>query len=414
MRMFLLIYPGWVSNIQINSAVAETRSDGPRLSGQAGGKAGEAGDAEGSIGDAAQRSQSFDTAGQSQDGGFARTLHIFAEDGMRIIRSRAPVRVCDMGGWTDTWFCKRGAVLSLAVDLYTHVRLVGNDTGDIHIFSEDLDQSTEIKDFRKIEYDGNLDLLKAAVKRTGLETGADIFVRADSPPGCGTGTSASVAVATLGALALFSGKHLLPYQVAELAHALETEELGMESGVQDQYAAAFGGIAFMEIDYPRVRFSQLRLNDAVLCELEERMILVYIGTRRSSDMHLRVVEQSRRGDKQIHRAFDELTSAAREMVDALTTGDIDSAAALMNRNWGAQKQLHPEMTSAAVDELEKVAFENGAAGFKLNGAGGGGSAAILASPGREQELRTTLSNGGYTLLPCKLNFKGLQAWEYEK
>jgi len=330
---------------------------------------------------------------------------------MKTIRSRAPVRVCDMGGWTDTWFCKRGAVLSLSVDLYTHVRLVENNSSDIRIISEDLDQSTEIKDYRRIEYDGNLDILKAAVKRMGLEVGANIYVRADSPPGCGTGTSASVAVATLGALAHFSGKNLLPYQVAELAHALETEELGMESGVQDQYAAAFGGVNFMEIEYPRVRISQLRISPGTICELEERLFVVYLGSRSSSDMHLLVVEHYRKGDKKTHRAFDELTSSARGMVDALTAGRLDRAAELMNRNSRAQKDLHPQMAPPAVEQVERLAFAHGAAGFKLNGAGGGGSATILAAPGREHELHTALLNENVRILPCKLNFNGLQTWE---
>ncbi|MFH1539794.1 MAG: hypothetical protein ABIH66_12645 [bacterium] len=330
---------------------------------------------------------------------------------MRSIRSRAPVRVCDMGGWTDTWFCKRGVVLSLAVDLYTHVRLVENESSDIRIISEDLDRKAEIKDFRKIEYDGNLDLLKAAVKRMGLSVGADIHIRADSPPGCGTGTSASVAVATLGALAHFSGRHMLPYQIAELAHALETEELGMESGVQDQYAAAFGGISFMEIDYPRVRISQLRVEERTVCELEERMFVVYLGTRSSSDMHVRVVERYRKGDKQIHGAFDELTAVAYGMVDALTTGDLDAAGELMNRNWAAQARLHPEMTTQRIEDVCGLALAHGAVGFKVNGAGGGGSAVILSGAGREHELRTALTENDFTLLPCKLNFAGLQTWE---
>jgi D-glycero-alpha-D-manno-heptose-7-phosphate kinase len=316
-----------------------------------------------------------------------------------------------MGGWTDTWFCKRGVVLNIAVDLYTHVRLVENSISDIRIISEDLDITAEIKDYRKIEYDGNLDLLKAAVKRMGIASGMDIHVRADSPPGCGTGTSASVAVAMLGALARFTGRPMLAYQVAELAHALETEELGMESGVQDQYAAAFGGISFMEIDYPRVRISQLRIEDRTLCELEERLFVVYLVSRSSSDMHRRVVERYRKGDKQIHSAFDELAASAYEMCDALTGGNLDRAGTLMNRNWRAQQQLHDNMTTPAIEALSRIAEEHGAVGFKVNGAGGGGSAVILSAAGREHELRSALLESKAHLLPCKLNFHGLQTWE---
>ena len=127
-----------------------------------------------------------------------------------IVFSRAPVRVCDIGGWTDTWFCNKGAVFNFCVDLYSYVRIVKNNTEKINIISENLDLSTEIINYRKIEYDGILDLLKAAVKRMQIKTGLDIFVRADAPPGCGTGTSASVAVSLIAALARYSNKFLVP------------------------------------------------------------------------------------------------------------------------------------------------------------------------------------------------------------
>ena len=61
--------------------------------------------------------------------------------------------------------------------------------------------------------------------------------------------------------------------------------------------------------------------------------------------------------------------------------------------------------------VEELALGHGATGFKVNGAGGGGSAVILSAAGREHELRTTLLKNNIPLLPCKLNFKGLQTWE---
>ena len=186
----------------------------------------------------------------------------------KVIFSRAPVRICDVGGWTDTWFYKKGAVFNFCVDLYSYVRIIENNTEKINIISENLDLSTEIMNYRKIEYDGILDLLKAAVKRMEINVGLDIFVRADAPPGCGTGTSASVAVALIAALARYSNKFLVPYEIAELAHKLETEELNVESGVQDQYAAAYGGINFMEIDYPKVKLTKIEIDENRILELE--------------------------------------------------------------------------------------------------------------------------------------------------
>lgn len=327
---------------------------------------------------------------------------------MKVIYSRAPVRVCDIGGWTDTWFYKQGAVINFCVDLYSYIRLVENNSISINIISENLDLNAKIKDYRQIEYDGILDLLKAAVKRMEIKSGLDIYARSDAPPSCGTGTSASIAVALIGALSKFSDKYLSPYQIAELAHKLETEELGLESGVQDQYAAAFGGINFMEINYPIVKISNIKVDNKRIFELESQMILVYFGSRSSSEMHLQVIQNFREGNESTIKAFDMLKESAYEMVRAINSEDIYEVGEIMNKNWESQKALHSMMTPPIIKKTEKLAFQNGAIGFKCNGAGGGGSAVILAEKGCEYDLKKALLKEELILLPCKLNFKGLE------
>ncbi|MHA1146730.1 MAG: GHMP family kinase ATP-binding protein [Promethearchaeota archaeon] len=327
-----------------------------------------------------------------------------------MVFSRAPVRIGDIGGWTDTWFYKKGAVLSFCVDLYSYVRIEENHTDSINIFSENLDLTTEIKNYRKIEYDGILDLLKAAVKRMEIKTGLNIYVRADAPPGCGTGTSASVAVSLISALARYSNKYLVPHEIAEIAHKLETEELGLESGVQDQYAAAYGGVNFMEIKYPSVKLSNIQLSRKRICELESQFILIYLSSRSSDEMHKAVISNFTKRDKDTLDSFKTIKSCAYEMKQAIISADIDVLGDIMNTNWEAQKKLHPLMVNPIIEKTERIAKENGAIGFKCNGAGGGGSAVILAGVGNEYNLKKKLVENGLTLLPCKLNHDGVETW----
>lgn len=328
-----------------------------------------------------------------------------------IFFSRAPVRICDLGGWTDTWYYKQGAVFNFAVDLYSYVRVVKNDTDKIRINSENLDISTEIQNYRKIEYDGILDLLKAAVKRMDIKEGLDIYVRADAPPGCGTGTSASVAVALIAALARYSDKYLVSHDIAELAHKLETEELNLESGVQDQYAAAYGGINFMEINYPSVKISNININPKRIYELESQFILVYLSSRSSSEMHKAVIKNYQNGIKDTVDAFEIMKKCACEMKKAIFSEDIKEMGNIINKNWEAQKMLHPLMINAIIEKAEKIAKKHGAIGFKINGAGGGGSAIILADVGYEYKLKKSLIENGFSVLPCKMCFNGVQTWE---
>ncbi|MFX0058002.1 MAG: hypothetical protein ACFE85_06615 [Candidatus Hodarchaeota archaeon] len=325
------------------------------------------------------------------------------------IYSRAPVRICDIGGWTDTWFCKNGAVFNICVDLYSYVRIVENDLNKIRIYSDNLELNTEIKNLNKIEYDGTLDLLKAAVKRMSIKKGIDIYVRAESPPGSGTGTSASVAVSLIAALAKYLKIDLNNYEIAKLAHKLEIEELKLESGVQDQYAAAYGGINFMEIDYPSVKIYSIDLDESIKYELERQLILVYLSSRSSSEMHKAVIENYLNNNSNTLESFQIMKDCAYEMKTAIKSNLVD-VGDVINRNWEAQKKLHPLMVNPAIAHLERLVKDYGAIGFKCNGAGGGGSATILAGVGNEYILSKEIIKAGYKILPCKLSFKGVSCY----
>ena len=327
-----------------------------------------------------------------------------------IIFSRAPVRICDIGGWTDTWFCPNGAVFNICVDLYTYVRIVPSNNNSINIISENLNLQTKIDNLMKIEYDGNLDLVKSAVKRMGIKKGLNIFVRTEVPPGCGTGTSASIAVALIAALAKFSEKKLKIEEIASLAHKLEVEELKLESGIQDQYAVAFGGINFMEISYPSVKVTPITINNTKICELESQFILIFINSRSSSEMHRAVIENYKKKDTATLKSFKIIKNCAHEMKKAINAKDLVYMGELMNKNWSAQKSLHNLMVNSLINKAENISINNGALGFKLNGAGGGGSATVLAAVGKEYELKKALTKNGFQLLPISLNFKGVQTW----
>jgi len=328
-----------------------------------------------------------------------------------MILSRAPVRICDIGGWTDTWFFPNGAIFNICVDLYTYVRLVKNHSNEIKIISENLNQQTIIKDVSNIEFNGNLDLVKAVVKRMNVKAGLDIFIRADAPPGCGTGTSASVSVSLIAALAELLNKNLDRMEIARIAHEIEIKELELESGIQDQYAAALGGINFMEINYPLANVYPLELDVSKICQLESQLLLVYINSRSSDELHKAVIENYKQGDDSTHNALETIKRCAYEMKKALILDNLENMGEIMNRNWAAQKKLHPLMNNPIIQKIENISRENGAIGFKLNGAGGGGSATILAGIGSEYNLKKKLIQNELQLLPIKLDFKGVQTWK---
>jgi len=336
-------------------------------------------------------------------------------------RARAPVRFCDLGGWTDTRIVPRGSVLNFAARLYTYVTLsVKEGPGGFTLESLDTDERYSFQDIRRVEYNGVLDLLKAAVARSGIEARRSglysvrrqitVQVRSDAPPASGLGSSAALGVAAMGAFAAYQNHRLLPHELARQSQLLEVEDLKLECGVQDQFAAAYGGVSFMEVEYPGARVFSLPLDAATRCELEDRFVLVYTGKSHfSSAMHQKVIAEADR-----HRAdFDQLAAAAVAGKEALLSGDLDAFADAMNRNWQAQKNLHADITTPEIEALHQAAFQAGAIGFKANGAGGGGTVTILVKRNCNTHVRRAAEELGMMVLPALIDTTGLQVWKVE-
>jgi D-glycero-alpha-D-manno-heptose-7-phosphate kinase len=258
------------------------------------------------------------------------------------------------------------------------------------------------------------------VARSGIETRrgglypvrreVTVQVRSDAPPASGLGSSAALGVAAMAALAAYHHRRMLPHELARESQLLEVEDLKLECGVQDQFAAAYGGVSFMEVEYPSARVFPLPLSAATRCELEDRFVLVYTGKSHfSSAMHQKVISEADR-----HKAdFEQLAQAAVAGKEALLSDDLDGFAAAMNRNWEAQKQLHPDITTPEIEALHRAAFQVGATGFKANGAGGGGTVTILVKRNQNTRVRRAAEEMGMQVLPAFIDTTGLQVWEAE-
>ena len=283
-----------------------------------------------------------------------------------VIRGRAPVRIDFAGGFTDVKpYCveNKGAVVNAAINRYSYVSLwIGGD--ELKLTSMDYNQSISSKSLRDMEYDGNLDLFKAALKRLRLDIKGEIKARCDAPPASGLGTSASLGVCLIGVLNLIQDKRLSLYEIAELAHRLETEELGISGGRQDQYASALGGILYQEFD-EAVHTSPLRISEATLCNLEKHLILCYTGkSRLSGDIVGSVMERYKSGDKEVKNLLDEMKSIAQETKDALLKGDVIALGRLMSENWERQKRLYPGISNEYIEHLFRVAENSGSIGVR--------------------------------------------------
>src|SRR3989344_84435 len=202
---------------------------------------------------------------------FKRCSHIL----QMIIRSRSPVRISFAGGGTDVPPYrdeKGGCVVSATINKYAYATLEQRADSIIHIHSADFLKSLEFKNTSEIEYNNELDLLKAVIKKMAPSAGMNIFMRCDVPPKSGLGSSAAAFSAMIG---LFNHmrkeRKMTDYEVAELAYRLEREELKVGRGNQDQYATVFGGMNFIEFGNGWVKVNPLRMKKDHLLELEKHL-----------------------------------------------------------------------------------------------------------------------------------------------
>ena len=311
------------------------------------------------------------------------------------IQTEAPLRISFAGGGTDFphYFEQHGgAVLSATIDRFARATLVARDDEQVLLRDPRLGHEVEFHRQDDPQFDGVLDLAKAGVARMGVHRGVEIEIGSDAPAGGGLGGSSAIVTAVVGALAELGGRRLTPHELAELSYAIERVDLGIAGGMQDQYAAAFGGFNVIEFSSAGVEVTPVRISHDALEALQERLLLCYTGRVRK-DLHLidEQIRMYREGREDTILGMKGLHEAVFTMRDALESGDVARFGRLLHEAYESKKLMNPLVVRGApIDVLYGRARELGAAGGKLCGAGGGGYLAILCEPDRQSDVRAGL------------------------
>jgi D-glycero-alpha-D-manno-heptose-7-phosphate kinase len=302
--------------------------------------------------------------------------------------STAPIRICDNGGWTDTWFARHGHVFNIAVRPVVGVRIDVFPRGsrEARVLIDASNYGSRYAPDLEGSAWGPHPLLEAAFREIEPPRDADveITIASKAPAGASTGTSAAALVALLGALDAVSGGRRTPHEIASAAHAVETVHLRRQCGIQDQLCSAYGGVNFIEMtDYPHAVVSRLPLADALRHELQRRLAVIFLGRAHSSSaVHEKVVRSLERRGAECAE-LEALRAAAIRARDAFVAGDLAALGAAMRDNTATQATLHAELVHADAWRVIEIAAAHGAAGWKVNGAGGdGGSITLLGSANR--------------------------------
>lgn len=337
-----------------------------------------------------------------------------------IVRARSPLRLGLAGGGTDLDLYSRrfgGAVLNATIDRYAFASIRPREDGRVAFEACDLGRD-EVHDAAPALPRSTLPLHRGVYERMirdhcgGEPLAVSVTTTVDAPLGSGLGSSSALVVALIEAYRAYLDLPLARYDVAHLAYEIERIDLDLAGGRQDQYAAVFGGINFLEfLRDGEVIVNPLRFSEGVVSELESSLVVCFSGQSRASDAIIRqqtegLVAQS----AEVLEAMHQLRHDAVDMKRAIMAGDIPAVAALFERSWIAKKKTAAGISSEAIERLEAVAQANGAIGAKVSGAGGGGFMMFMVPVERRFRLITSLVEAGAQAHPVKFSERGSETW----
>tara|TARA_Y100000588_G_scaffold78049_1_gene81502 strand:- start:2937 stop:3986 length:1050 start_codon:yes stop_codon:yes gene_type:complete len=331
-----------------------------------------------------------------------------------VLRAKAPLRISFSGGGTEIEpFLSEegGCVLTSTINSYAHGSFVSRNDGTIRVHSVDYDIVESFSAYSKLEYDGSLDLFKGVINQVvGKDNkGMNIFLETGVPPGSGLGASSAVVVCLVGLLREAYNLSIDQYQISELAYKIEREELGIHGGMQDQYAACFGGINFIEFSAEGVVVNPLRVRTEIINELEHNLLLCHTGKSRASS-HIIEHQVSNYEDKNKRNTLRNMKIITQEMKVALLKGDLQEFSYLLGQEWESKKSLSNRISNDSIDEIYDICLKAGAIAGKISGAGGGGYLLLYCPFEKKHIVTRELQDNNIKIRPFSFTSEGLEIW----
>ncbi|MFU8842982.1 MAG: dehydrogenase [Bacteroidales bacterium] len=337
-----------------------------------------------------------------------------------IIRSKAPLRLGLAGGGTDVAPYSDlygGAILNATISMYAYATIVPRHDNKIILNSLDKNLRLEFDTMEELPIDSQLELTKGIYNRivrdyTHKPLSFELTTYVDAPPGSGLGTSSTLVVTTLGAFAEWLNIPLGEYDLARLAYEIERIDLNMAGGKQDQYAATFGGVNFMEFSkQDKVIVNPLRIKPVYLHELAYNLVLYNTVTSRLSS---EIIETQSRNIIQKNEVSIEATHNLKQqairMKEAILKGELDSIGEILDFGWQNKKQMASGITNPWIDEIYETAMMNGATGGKISGAGGGGFMIFYCPGNSRNKVIEALKKFGGEAKRYEFTTQGLISW----
>jgi D-glycero-alpha-D-manno-heptose-7-phosphate kinase len=308
-------------------------------------------------------------------------------------------------------------VLNGTIDRYAYAFIQPRTDGKVVFQAHDLGAEETFNGPAAVA-DSRLALHRGAYLRMMRENGhafqpsVTVTTTVDAPEGSGLGSSSALMVALVEAYRAYLDLPLGQYDVAHLAFEIERIDLQLSGGKQDQYAAAFGGLNYMEfLPNDRVIVNPLRISDSVRNEIETSLVVCFSGQSRhsSSIINEQVAGMTIRSERTLD-ALHRLKADAVDMKQALLGGDVRAMAEILDCSWASKKATAQNITNAHIEKLYAAARAAGAIGGKISGAGGGGFMMFVCAPEDRWGLLRALNAEGGRASAVKFTEQGCETW----
>ncbi|MCW3114449.1 MAG: dehydrogenase [Segetibacter sp.] len=337
-----------------------------------------------------------------------------------IYRSRAPLRIGLAGGGTDVSPYSDlygGAILNATINLYAHASIEPIEENAIIVQALDRHEEQRFEWNNQLPIDGKLDLLKGVYNRIQKDygvplTGFKLSTYVDAPAGSGLGTSSTLVVAIIGAFYEMLRLPLGEYDIAHYAYDIERADLKLAGGKQDQYAATFGGVNFMEFyEGDKVIVNPLRIKQQILNELENNIVLYFTSTSRESATIIKeqVKNVNSNNEKSIE-AMHQLKEQAKMMKEAVLKGRLHEIGEILDFGFQQKRQMAANISNSSIEAVYEAAKKAGATGGKISGAGGGGFMIFYCPGNCRYNVIETLDKFGGQSRHYQFTQIGLNTW----
>ena len=342
----------------------------------------------------------------------------------KSIYSRAPTRIDLAGGTVDIWplylFLDQPLTLNLGIDLFAEATLsfseASSDGPQVCLKSED--QNHEFR-FPLSEIQSPLlkphpslilhTLLlryfyeKRIQHKLPMVVDLTLCTRARSPAGAGLGGSSTLSIAMIGALGTWAQHDLNSSSKSsvssvidpekngeifiEIVRDIETRVIQVPAGLQDYYGAMYGGLQCLR--WGIGSHHREALPEALISELEKRVLLFYSGQSRNSGINNWALFKGfiDRQD-QIQSKFQEISKATHELEKSLRNRDWAGVGKAIQSEWEVRRTLAPGITTPEINAAFSEAMKIAPVAGKVCGAGGGGCFFVyLADESHEAVLK---------------------------